>query len=112
MKYTLEQRLEIGRRIYENEISRYEAAEEYGIDFNSARDYMRLFRDTNHLPPKNLNKPLKNKTAGASKYAQLHDTEAYGSMTRQELIQELIMAKKTIAQLKNECEMKSSPRKE
>ena len=31
MKYTKEQRLDIGHRIYDGEISRYEAAEEYGI---------------------------------------------------------------------------------
>ncbi len=31
MKYTKEQRLDIGKRIYDGEISRYEAAEEYGI---------------------------------------------------------------------------------
>ena len=31
MKYTKEQRLDIGRRIYEGEIDRYQAAEEYGI---------------------------------------------------------------------------------
>lgn len=32
MKYTKEQRLDIGRRIYDGEISRYEAAEEYVIN--------------------------------------------------------------------------------
>ena len=31
MKYTLKQRLDIGRRIYEGELSRFQAAEEYGI---------------------------------------------------------------------------------
>ena len=30
MKYTKDQRLDIGKRIYEGEISRFEAAEEYG----------------------------------------------------------------------------------
>ena len=32
MKYTKEERLDIGRRIYDGEISRYEAAEQYGIN--------------------------------------------------------------------------------
>ena len=53
MKYTLEQRLDIGRRIYEGELTRFQAAEEYGINDNTARNYMWLYRDTNHLPPKN-----------------------------------------------------------
>ena len=52
MKYSKEERLDIGRRIYDGEISRYEAAEQYGIDPDTARNYMRLYRDTNHLPPK------------------------------------------------------------
>ena len=52
MKYTLEERLEIGRRIYDGEISRYEAAEQYGINDQTARNYMRMYRDANKLPPK------------------------------------------------------------
>ena len=53
MKYTLEQRLDIGRRIYEGEITRFQAAQEYDINDNTARNYMWLYRDTNNLPPKN-----------------------------------------------------------
>ena len=45
MKYTKEERLDIGRRIYDGEISRYEAAEEYGINDQTARTYMRMYRD-------------------------------------------------------------------
>ena len=52
MKYTKEQRLDIGRRIYDGELTRYEAAEEYGISEQTARDYMRHYRDANQLPPK------------------------------------------------------------
>lgn len=52
MKYTKEQRLDIGRRIYYSEISQYEAAEEYGISEQTARNYMRMYRDANRLPPK------------------------------------------------------------
>ena len=40
MKYTLEQRLDIGRRIYEGEITRFQAAQEYDINDNKARNYM------------------------------------------------------------------------
>jgi len=52
MKYTLEDRLDIGRQIYNNELTKYAAAEQFDISINCARDYMRLYRDTNHLPPK------------------------------------------------------------
>ena len=51
MKYTKEERLDIGRRIYDGEISRYQAAEIYDISEQTARDYMRLYRDAEQLPP-------------------------------------------------------------
>ena len=44
MKYTKEQRLNIGRRIYDGELTRYEAAEEYEISEQTARNYMRQYR--------------------------------------------------------------------
>lgn len=40
MKYTLEQRLNIGHRIYESEITRFQAAQQYDINDNTARNYM------------------------------------------------------------------------
>ncbi len=52
MKYTKEQRLDIGRKLYSGEISRRQAAEIYDISEQSARDYMRLYRDSEQLPPK------------------------------------------------------------
>ena len=52
MRYTKEERLEIGRKVYEGTMSRYEAAEAYGISDDTARDYMRMYRDSNSLPPK------------------------------------------------------------
>ncbi len=41
MHYTKEERLDIGRRIYTGEIIRYQAAEEYDIGEQTARNYMR-----------------------------------------------------------------------
>ena len=91
MKYTIEERLEIGRRIYEDEISKTEAAEEYNIGVYTARDYMRLYRDTYHLNPKNQKQGFcKNFTAEAVKKYQMKD---YQSMTKEELLLELIKSK-------------------
>ena len=56
VKYTKEERLDIGRRIYDGEISRYQAAEIYDISEQTARDYMRLYRDVEQLPPKRVAK--------------------------------------------------------
>ena len=52
MKYTKEQRLDIGRRIYDGEIDCHQAAEQYEINHYTARDYMRMYRDVNQLPKK------------------------------------------------------------
>lgn len=107
MKYTLEQRLDIGRRIYEGELTRFQAIIEYDISDNTARNYMWLYRDTNKLPPKptgrkcsavKLNFPHLNEVK--------HDLESYESMTKEELIQALIQARITEARLKKGYEVK------
>ena len=102
MKYTKEERLDIGRRIYDGELSRYEAAEQYGISDDSARRYMRMYRDANHLPPKRLKKGIFAPTFTTSPQG-MDDLE---SMTREELIQELVKARITEARLKKGYEVK------
>lgn len=49
MKYAKEERLVIGRQIYESESRRYQATELYGISAHTAREYMRLYHDSNQL---------------------------------------------------------------
>ena len=99
LKYTKEQRLDIGRRIYDGELTRYEAAEEYEISDETARNYMRQYRDANRLPPKRGTQSncglakMKSKPTPAG----LEDLQ---SMTKEELIDALVMAKITEARLK------------
>lgn len=100
MKYTREERLDIGRRLYSGELSRYAAAEEYGISSNTARDYMRLYRDANDLPAK---RGTPRGYAAVQSPAGLEKLEA---MSRDELIRELIMARIREARLKKGYEMK------
>ena len=99
MKYTKEQRLDIGRRIYDGEITKFEAAEEYGINDQTARDYMRLYRDVNKLPPKRAPRSRLGIARAKSKPtpAGMEDLE---SMTREELIDALIMARINEARIK------------
>ncbi len=102
MKYTKEQRLDIGRRIYNGEISRYLAAEEYGINEQTARNYMRMYRDVNHLPPKQGQRAI-----GAPSFKKAPaELDELKEMTKEELIQELIKAKITEARLKKGYEVK------
>ena len=95
MKYTLEQRLDIGRRIYEGEITRFQAAQEYDINDNTARNYMRLYRDTNKLPPKNGGRKNSTTIAKSSSSIEIkqRNLEEYESMTKEELIQALVQAR-------------------
>jgi transposase len=102
MKYTKEERLDIGRKIYDGEISRYEAAELYGINDQTARNYMRLYRDDNQLPPKRGKRAL----PAPSCKDHRADMEELESMTKEQLIQELIKARITEARLKKGYEVK------
>ena len=108
MKYTLEQRLDIGRRIYEGEITRFQAAQEYDINDNTARNYMRLYRDTNKLPPKNGGRKNSTTIAKSSSSIEIkqRNLEEYESMTKEELIQTLVQTRFVETRLKKGYEVK------
>lgn len=103
MKYTKEERLNIGRRVYDGELSRYAAAEEYGIGEQTARDYMRMYRDSNHLPPKRNPQNSHSKIVSSVAPSGLEDYEA---MTKEALIQELVKSRIAEARLKKGYEVK------
>ena len=103
MKYTKEERLDIGKRIYDGEITRYEAASKYGIGVQTARNYMRMYRDANHLPPKHGKRWIAAPSGTPKEPIGMEDLE---SMTREELIQALIKARITEARLKKGYEVK------
>lgn len=106
MKYTREERLKIGERIYRGEISRFRAAEEYGISEMTARDYMRLYRDVNELPVKRAaNKNLKT-GASVRQFETPPNLEDYQSMTKEELILELMRSRIREVRLKNGYEVR------
>ena len=50
VKYSIEDRLAIGKRIYDHELSKCEASWEYKIGVYTAGECMRLYRKTFHLP--------------------------------------------------------------
>lgn len=104
MKYTKEERLDIGGRIYNNELTKYEASVRYEISVNCARDYMRLYRDTNHLPCKGHTKEVGQ--ARLVEHSNVPEFESYESMTKEELIRELVKARVNEARLKKGYEVK------
>ena len=101
MKYTKEERLDIGHRIYDSEFTIYTASQHFGISTCSARDYMRLYRDTNHLPAKTAGRGPKKTPVPKSQ--DLQDLEA---MTKEELILEVVKARIAEARLKKGYEVK------
>lgn len=105
MKYTKEQRLEIGRRIYEGEVNRFEAAAEYDIGPNTAREYMRLYRAEHKLPVRRGKSDVGGIKAPPRPPAKLEDYEA---MSKEELINELMRAKIHEARLKKGYEVKGA----
>ena len=99
MKYTKEERLDIGRRLYTGELTRAEASRLYDIDTGTCRRYMRYYRDVNNLPPKKQNEIGDTIT----KFEEIPSPTAYDdyqSMTHDELIRELIKVKVSEARLK------------
>jgi transposase len=105
LKYTKDQRLDIGRRIYEGEISRFDAAEEYGIGADTARNYMRLYRAEHHLPARHVESNAKKIKEPPRPPTGLEDYEA---MSKEELIHELVRARITEARLKKGYEVKGA----
>ena len=102
MKYTKEERLKIGHQIYNNELTRYEASQRYGISETCAREYMRLYRDANGLPGKEPGKK-----AGEAIIVQKNLRYAeFESMTREELIGEIIKARINEARAKKGYQVK------
>ena len=102
---TREKRLDIGKQIYNNEISKSDAAIKYKISEGTARDYMRLYRDVNGLPPKNRIQKEEN-TVKISVLSSEPDLSEYESMTKEELIKELVRSRVSEARLKKGYEVK------
>lgn len=101
MKYTEAERLDIGHRIYEGEMDRYEAARVYGISDYTARDYMRLYRKANGLPEKEHHR-----SRPAAPLCAPSGYEDLENLTKEQLIRELVMARITEARLKKGYEVK------
>ena len=104
MKYTKEEKLDIGRRIYNGEITRNQAAEEYDIGEYTARDYMRMYRDINHLPPKaqcgRSKAGIKKSSVAASYERRLRMILELEGMTKEELIRVILKSGMTEKRLK------------
>ena len=106
MKYTKEERQEIGRQIYEHELTCQQAAEEYGIHIHTAKRYLKFYRDTNGLQPQRAMLSAERIARAKATPSAPEDISDYENMTKEELIRELVLAKINEARAKKGYEVK------
>lgn len=107
MKYTKEQRLDIAKRVYDGELTVEEAAVKYGLNPSSVKGYLRLYRAETGLPPRTRRK----KTGNATQYIEDKKDSSlkeYEAMSKEELIDALVMARINEARLKKGYSVKGS----
>ena len=105
MKYSKEEQLAIGKRLYNHELSHKEAMAEYGVSDSSLDKYTQAYKISQGIP---LNTPtpstqVKNKR---HKLSSNPDIDEYMAMTKEELIDELIRAKANELRAKKGYEVK------
>ena len=83
--------MDIGRAIYNQELTTHQAAEKYQINFYTARDYLRQYRAKNDLPPKECSGDSQERKR--QNHNVQKDFEELKSLTRDELIDEVIKAR-------------------
>lgn len=106
MKYTREERFEIGKEICEKNMSSMEAGIKYGITSDSARRYKQYYqqnKDSKELPPTGKSRPKLIKGSANSKAKNLEELE---QMSKEELIQEVMNSRIREARAKKGYEVK------
>lgn len=107
MKYTKEQRLDIGKQIYTGELSKEDAMSKYGVSLSSVEKYMTLYKHANNIPVQQF----KSKSQSKVKPLADADLELYQSMSKEELIQQLIISKANELRAKKGYEVKGDGQK-
>ncbi len=107
MKYSREQRMDIARRVYDRELTVEEAAVEYDLNPSSVKGYLRLYRAETGLPPRTRTKRTGNPSQHLEKQKDLSLKE-YEAMSKEELIDALVVAKINEARLKKGYSVKGS----
>ena len=104
---TKEQRVAIGKEIVDGLISPIEAGKKYGISRTSAQQYATDYRRANGLPVRShSSKKTESPMIKLKSNATSFDLEDYQSMSKEQLIEELIKAKINEARAKKGYEVK------
>ena len=89
MKLTKEERLPVGKMLHEGSLSYKDCMEKYGVSRSACSNWVREYRQINGIPPK--------ATMGARAGMGQSD---YGSMTKSQLLVELMRKDIEVARLK------------
>lgn len=107
MKYAREQRLDIARCVYDGELTVEETAVKYELNPSSVKGYLRLYRAETGLPPRTCGKRTREVTQPIEDQKE-PSLKEYESMSKEELIDALIMARINEARLKKGYSVKGS----
>ena len=102
MKYSKEERLEVGRKIHESGLSNLNAGILFGISEESARRYSILYEQSQGIKhdSSRAHKCPVDTAALITPGEPMSSSDDYSSMTREELIEELMKSKIREARLK------------
>ena len=102
MKYSKEERLEVGRKIHESGLSNLNAGIMFGISEESARRYRILYEQSQGIEhdSSRAHKGPVDTAALITPGEPMSSSDDYSSMTREELIEELMKSKIREARLK------------
>lgn len=102
MKYSKEERLEVGRKIHESGLSNLNAGIMFGISEESARRYRILYEQSQGIKhdSSRAHKCPVDTAALITLGEPMSSSDDYSSMTREELIEELMKSKIREARLK------------
>jgi transposase len=107
MKYTKEQRLDIAKRVYDENLTVAEAAVKYNLDPSTVKYYLRLYREETGLPVRTRRKENGNAILHVEEQKD-SSLKEYETMSKEELIDALIMARINEARLKKGYSVKGS----
>ena len=107
MKYTKEQRLDIAKRVYDGELTVEEAAVRYDLNPSSVKGYLRLYRAETGLPTRTRRKNARSYMQPSPEPGD-SSLKEYESMSKEELIDALVMARINEARLKKGYIVKGS----
>ena len=100
MKYTKEERLEVGCKIYHSGLTNLKAAEQLGISEESARRYRILYEESQGLEHRTGKRKKESDDPVVSISPIKKYPEEYSSMSKEELLEELMQSKIREARLK------------